>query len=101
MKKATAGLCQAVKAGEQSALETLVDLFDWLDGLDSQPTAEIVPLYKERQPFKTMITNTPRPVGPPVGLPVAKIAEKPVVSFHFACTYCSNPMLTERCERFF
>jgi hypothetical protein len=27
-----------VMAGEQSALEMLMDIFDWLDGLEPQPT---------------------------------------------------------------
>ena len=49
MKKAMSELLRAVKAGEQSALEMLVDLFDWLDGLEPQPTREIFPLYEEPQ----------------------------------------------------
>ena len=36
---------QAVLVGEERALEMLVNLFDWLDSLKSQPTAEIVDLY--------------------------------------------------------
>ena len=38
-------LPQLVKAAEQRALGMLVDLFDWLDGLEPQPTTEITPLY--------------------------------------------------------
>ena len=34
MKKESTDLRTMVKAGEQKALEVLVDLFDWLDGLD-------------------------------------------------------------------
>ena len=34
MKKESMDLRTMVKAGEQKALEMLVDLFDWLDGLD-------------------------------------------------------------------
>ena len=49
MKKGMSELLRAVKAGEQSALEMLVDLFDWLDGLEPQPTKEIFPLYEEPQ----------------------------------------------------
>jgi hypothetical protein len=30
-------MCRDVKAGEQNALEMLVELFDWLDGLKPQP----------------------------------------------------------------
>ena len=49
MQKGMSELLRAVKAGEQSALEMLVDLFDWLDGLEPQPTREIFPLYEEPQ----------------------------------------------------
>jgi hypothetical protein len=35
-----------VKASEQDALEMLVDLFEWLGGLEPQPMSRIVPLYK-------------------------------------------------------
>ena len=34
MKKESIDLRTMVKAGEEKALEMLVDLFDWLDGLD-------------------------------------------------------------------
>ncbi len=43
MKKTRAGLCKAVKASEESALDTLVELFDWLDGLEPQPMMENAP----------------------------------------------------------
>ena len=42
MKKGRADLRNAVKAAEQNALEMLVDLFDWLDSVESQPTAGVV-----------------------------------------------------------
>lgn len=42
MKKGGAELRNAVKTAEQNALEMLVDLFDWLDSVESQPTTEIV-----------------------------------------------------------
>jgi len=54
MKKGRADLRKAVKAAEQDALEMLVDLFDWLDGLKPQPTTEIV---EEMQKTKTKITD--------------------------------------------
>ena len=38
---------EAVKASEQDALEMLVDLFDWLDGLEPQPTTKSVSLYEQ------------------------------------------------------
>ena len=89
-KKAKVDLSRAVKAGEQSALEMLVDLFDWLESLEPQPTPEIRSLHRQRQKVAAMIANTPAHVSPPI----AKNPEDSVVSFHFACTQCSNPMLT-------
>jgi len=41
MNKVMSELLKAVKAGEQSVLEMLVDLFDWFDGLEPQSTAAI------------------------------------------------------------
>jgi len=35
---------KTVKASEERALETLVEFFDWLDGLERQPTTEAVTL---------------------------------------------------------
>jgi hypothetical protein len=49
---------KAVQAGEDRALEMLVKLFDWLDGLGPQPTTEIVYLYNLSQTIEAMITNT-------------------------------------------
>ena len=46
------------RRAEQMALETLVDLFDWLDGLEPQPTTEIVTLYEMSQAIEAKITNT-------------------------------------------
>jgi len=42
MKKGMANFHHAVKAAEQNALEMLVELFDWLDGIEPQPTTELV-----------------------------------------------------------
>ena len=58
MKKMRTRLSKAVKAGEQKALETLVELFDWLDGLKSQPTTDILSLFEKSQVIETKITNT-------------------------------------------
>ena len=57
-QKKRAEMRRAVQAGEEQALEMLVDLFDWLDGLGSQPTTEIVCLYDMSQSIEAMITNT-------------------------------------------
>lgn len=36
---------ETVKTGEENALNMLVEVFDWLDGLEQQPTTETVSLY--------------------------------------------------------
>ena len=41
MKRERPNLHMEVKAGEENALEMLVDLFDWLDGLSAQSTTEV------------------------------------------------------------
>ena len=40
---------EAVKASEQDTLEMLVDLFEWLDRLEPQPTSEAVSWYEKLQ----------------------------------------------------
>ena len=57
MNKERVALRNAVKAAEQNALEMLVHLFDWLDGLKPQPMAEITPLYEHSQAIEATITN--------------------------------------------
>ena len=47
-----------VKAVEQRALEMSVELFDWLDGLEPQPTKEITALYEKYQAIDSKITDT-------------------------------------------
>ena len=57
-KRAMADLEKTVKGAEQRALEMFVDLFDWLDGLEPQPTTAIVALYERSQAIDAKITNT-------------------------------------------
>ena len=57
-KKKLKGMHKEVKDAEQRALEMLVDLFDWLDGLEPQPTTEIVDLYKRSHVIESKITHT-------------------------------------------
>ena len=45
-----------VKVAEQDALEMLVTLFDWLDGLEPQPTMGTIALYKKSWAIESMIT---------------------------------------------
>ena len=47
-----------VRRAEKNALKMLVQLFDWLDGLEPQPTREIVVLYEKSQAIESKITNT-------------------------------------------
>ena len=58
MKTGRAEFRKAVKGGEENALETLVELFDWLDRLEPQPMTNIVPLYQEARNIMSIITNT-------------------------------------------
>ena len=51
-------LRRLVMNAERKALETLVELFDWLDGLEPQSTTEIVDLYERSQAIESKITNT-------------------------------------------
>ena len=48
---------EEVKASEQAALEMLVDLFDWLDRLEPQPTTRrMVTLYEQGQSIVAKLT---------------------------------------------
>ena len=58
MNKERANLCNVMKVAEQNALEMLVDLFDWLDGLKPRSMTEIVSLYEHSQAIEATITNT-------------------------------------------
>jgi len=60
-KKLKMGLRKAVATVqncEQDALDMLVNLFDWLDGLEPRPTTEIISLYDMSQNIEAMITDT-------------------------------------------
>ena len=57
-KKAREKMRKAVDRAEQTALETLVDLVDWLDSLEPQPTTEIATLYEVSQAIEVKTTNT-------------------------------------------
>ena len=52
-------LRDAVKTSEQNALQMLVELFDWLDGLEPQATTEIVTGSERREATST---NHPSPM---------------------------------------
>jgi len=48
----------SVERAEENALEMLVELFDWLDGLEPQPTNPITTLYKKSQDIESKVTDT-------------------------------------------
>ena len=50
-------LLEAVKAGEENALEMLVNLFDWLDSLEPQPTTKAVLSHGQRTNIVSKIAN--------------------------------------------
>jgi len=55
--KERADLRKAMKVAEQTALEMLVDLFDWLDSLEALSMKESGPLYEKAQAIDSTITN--------------------------------------------
>jgi hypothetical protein len=54
MKRGRAGLRKMVKADEQNAMAMLVDLFDWLAGLEPQTIADFSSLCETRSPTLTL-----------------------------------------------
>ena len=57
-KKIRKEMRREVMSAERKGLEVLVDLFDWLDGLEPQPTTEIVALYEKSHAIESKIVNT-------------------------------------------
>jgi len=57
MKKRTTQFREAVNVAERDGLEMLVDLFDWLDRLESQPRMKVTPLYNTRNTIVANIIN--------------------------------------------
>ncbi len=55
MRKRRVDLRNAVKAGEQNALQMLVELFDWLDSLEPRGTTEIVTRSQKREAMSTSL----------------------------------------------
>ena len=78
MKTGRAEFRKAVKGGEENALETLVELFDWLDRLEPQPMADIVPFYQEAQNIMSILADTHPPTDQEVA---AGKAEDSTVSY--------------------
>jgi len=57
-KKTLKKIKESVEFAEQNALETLVELFDWLDGLEPQPTTEIIAIHNKSEKIESKITST-------------------------------------------
>ncbi len=97
-------LQKMVMRAEQKSLQTLVDLFDWLDGLEPQSTTEIVELYEKSQAIESKITNTLSQMSQAATKMVeikdlmTKFRKKSVVRFllSFTSIWGSNLMLVER-----
>jgi len=83
MKEIKEDMCKAVKSSEKSALGTLAELFDWLDGLEPQPTMMIRSPHGEPQATEGIIESALEPM-----VQVAEKEEKNPVSFHLAYTFC-------------
>ena len=90
MKKVEAEMCKAVKASEQNGLGMLIELFDWLDGLEPQPTTVMPSIRGELQTAEEKIANAPRPMGQ-----VTANKEKISVSLHLGYTLCFQLALVE------
>ncbi|KIP03094.1 hypothetical protein PHLGIDRAFT_256134 [Phlebiopsis gigantea 11061_1 CR5-6] len=50
-------LRHSVQRGEADALQTLVEIFDWLDGREAQPTKDILSLYEQTQMIESNIAD--------------------------------------------
>jgi len=57
-KKTLKKMKDSIQRAEENALEMLVELFDWLDGLEPQPTNEITTLYEKSQDIESKVTDT-------------------------------------------
>src|SRR5258706_1143543 len=57
-KKTLKKIKQSVELTEENALEMLVELLDWLDGLEPQPTTKIISSYEKSQDIESKITST-------------------------------------------
>jgi hypothetical protein len=58
MKNKRAGMREEVKAADQDARHVLVNLFDWVDGLDSHPTMGAVSHHEETQNFVASVSTS-------------------------------------------
>ena len=93
---------ELVKGAEQDALEMSVQLFDWLDGLEPQPTRGIIALYEKYQVINSVITDTLAQTSQAATkrAEIKKLMEDlekgTDVSFHLPSLRCPNLMLIGR-----
>ena len=79
---------KAVKDAEQNALEMLVELFDWLDGLEPQPTTEIVAIHNKSEEMESKIAGALAQMGQAaakmvdIKKPMEDLRKGIAVSFH-------------------
>ena len=76
VKKTKTDLRNAVKAGERDALEMLVGLCDWLDGLEPLPTMGMFSPHEESKEVEARIEDA-----------LAPMDRVMTVSFHLPCTF--------------
>jgi hypothetical protein len=60
MSNMGAEMRREVMAAEQDALEILVNLFDWVDGLEPQPTSDVV---SHQEKYRSIIANVIGPIA--------------------------------------
>ena len=87
------------RAPEGNALEMLVDLFDWLDGLEPHPMAGIVSLYDDSQAIEAKVKDVlgqmdqAATVRAKIEGQMEKLQRASTVSFSVCFHLCSNHML--------
>jgi hypothetical protein len=57
IQKRSSALIQLVEQGHVNAVTMLAEMFDWLDGLDPQPTKDITSLYAKSLDIERSISN--------------------------------------------
>jgi len=88
-KKTLKKIKQSVELAEQNALEMLVELFDWLDGLEPQPMTKIISSYEKSQDIESKITSTLAQISQAAEKTaeiknlMEDLRKKTAVSFHF------------------
>ena len=93
---------KSVKDAEQNALEMLVELFDWLDGLEPQPTTELIAIHDKAEAIESKITSTLDQMGEAATKMVElkglteKLRNGTAVSFHLPSLRNPNLMLIGR-----